>query len=562
MVIRMTALNRSTRRRLQQLRQVPSVWEGDRRVLTPEFVRAADGEGSKKGDCILWVDGTEGMVRAMDIVSAEAGPEAIVRVLLQAMEHPHSTVMPSRPQKILVRDRELQFFLRGVLQDLNIVVDYVPDLPLIDEIFQGMQHMTSGAPPDLPAPYAEPILQATRRIWELAPWDTLDEEKIVAVELNDGEPETLYVSILGMLGMEFGLLMYRSLESLKKFRQQVMEADDDSRSLEEAFLEQDCLFVTFDRLDEEEDEQEPDIPPDTEYQQLLTEFYAETGVQPCFGNLHPLEGMRPILYEEEARMMFLALTALQKFFGQHLSKLDIETFPAVNSRYRIAIPEQPSQKISVKVSTMPDVAEELYEMSMEAELAEGDDIELPVLRHDLIPDDAFYSVGAMPWTTFDVLRTTVPYHQTTADDLSKTSDGYPVILIQTSRPKAKVLIEELQAAGGLKSICFNPGEDPISGEQYDLGILQMNNGELHLFGEFYEQDPVHIQARKKWDQRCKKTKGYCGLVIARGLKGNSRGNPQLSDMMALFETRALSDKDLGLGPLQLMPQFDGFEIEF
>ena len=32
-------------------------------------------------------------------------------------------------------------------------------------------------------------------------------------------------------------------------------------------------------------------------------------------------------------------------------------------------------------------------------------------------------------------------------------------------------------------------------------------------------DPVHIQARKKWDQRCKKTKGYCGLVIAKGSKG-------------------------------------------
>jgi hypothetical protein len=556
----MTALNRSTRRRLQQLRQVPSVWEGDRRVLTPEFVRAAEGEGSQKGDCILWVDGTEGMVRAMDIVSAEAGPEAIVRVLLQAMEHPHSSVMPCRPQKILVRDRELQFFLRGVLQDLHIVVDYIPELPLIDEIFQGMQNMASGALPDLPVPYAEPILQTTRRIWEIAPWTTLDEEKIVAVEINDGEPETLYVSILGMLGMEFGLLMYRSLESLKKFRRQVMDADDNSNSLEEAFLEQDCLFVTFDR-DEEDEDPELDSAPNLEYQPLLAEFQAETGVQPCFGNLHPLEGMRPILYEEEARMVFLALTALQKFFEQHLTKFDVETFPAVNSRYRITTPEQPGQKISVKVSTLPDVAEELYEMAMEAEF-EGDDITLPVLRHDLIPEDAFYSVGAMPWNTYDVLRNVVPHHQTASDDLSKTSDGYPVILIQTSRPKAKVLIEELQAAGGLKGICFNPGEDPISGEQYDLGILQMNNGELHLFGEFYEQDPVHIQARKKWDQRCKKTKGYCGLVIARGLKGNSRGNPQLSDMMALFETRALSDKDLGLGPLQLMPQIEGFEAEF
>ena len=69
-------------------------------------------------------------------------------------------------------------------------------------------------------------------------------------------------------------------------------------------------------------------------------------------------------------------------------------------------------------------------------------------------------------------------------------------------------------------------------------------------------DPVHVAARKKWDQRCKKTKGFCGLIIAKGLTGASRGNPQLNDMMALFETRSFSPKDLGLGILHLMPQFD------
>jgi hypothetical protein len=60
-----------------------------------------------------------------------------------------------------------------------------------------------------------------------------------------------------------------------------------------------------------------------------------------------------------------------------------------------------------------------------------------------------------------------------------------------------------------------------------------------------------MAARKKWDQRCKKTKGYCGLIIARGLTGANRGNPQFRDMMALFETRSLSSKELGLGTLQL-----------
>jgi hypothetical protein len=87
-----------------------------------------------------------------------------------------------------------------------------------------------------------------------------------------------------------------------------------------------------------------------------------------------------------------------------------------------------------------------------------------------------------------------------------------------------------------------------------LGLLQTEDGELFLFGEFLDDDPTHREARQKWNQRCKNTKGYCGLIIAKGLTGSSRGNPQLRDMMALFEARSLSPKDLGLGTLQLMPQ--------
>jgi len=79
---------------------------------------------------------------------------------------------------------------------------------------------------------------------------------------------------------------------------------------------------------------------------------------------------------------------------------------------------------------------------------------------------------------------------------------------------------------------------------------------MYLFGEFMDDDPVHQEARKKWNQRCKKTKGYCGVLIARGLMGASRGNPQLQDMMALFEARSLSHQDLGLGTLQRMLQVD------
>jgi hypothetical protein len=542
----MTALNHSTRRRLQKLRQVPSVWEGDRRVLSSDLTASLESDDYPRGECVLWVDGTEGVVRAMDIVSTDAGPEAIVRTLLRAMEHPHSSTRPARPQRIVVRDREIQFFLRGVLQDLEIAIDYMQELPLIDEIFRGLQDVVNNRPPELPPAQAEALLKAAYAIWHDAPWDVLDEEKILAIELNHNDVDTLYVSILGMLGMEYGLLMYRSIDSLKKFRQRVLMANGSPENLEGAFLEQDCFFLTFDQISDGDEDG-----------MLLSAELTETGVRPSFGNLHPLEGMRPVLYEDEAIAVLVALEAMHRFLNQHLKQLGNEPFPDLSGRYRIPDPIDAKKKISVKVATLPDLAAELFEMSSDASLDDEDfgAPAFPLLRDDLIPRDAFYSLGAISWDILKILRSTAKYYQPAEMEFPNSGDGFPVILIQTSRPKAMELIEALKTAKGVKAICFNPGEDAFNERQYDLGILQTHNEDLFLFGEFIENDPVHIQARKKWDQRCKKTRGYCGLVIAKGLKGANRGNPDLNDMLALYEVRSLSPQELGIGPLELIPQF-------
>ncbi|KGF72399.1 hypothetical protein DO97_09110 [Neosynechococcus sphagnicola sy1] len=546
----MTALNRTTRRRLQSLRQIPSVWEGDRRPLSANL--AALGELTEshatavktEADCILWADGSEGVVRAMEMVPPETGSEAVVRTLLRAMEHPQGPGKPCRPQKIVVRDRQLQFFLRGVLQDLDIVVDCVPHLPLIDEIFRSFQDVVNSRPPKTPPAYTEALTQIAFQIWQDAPWNLLADHQILAVELNHGDLETLYVSVMGMLGMEYGLLFYRSQDSLERFRASVLQEEGSPETLEEAFLAQDCLFLTFDSADEDLDGEEVDLAglPVAE-------------IEPAFGNLHPLEGMRPFIYEEEAIALLVCLEALHRFLHQHRRKFsaDDDLVPALSSRYRIPNPEdQGATAIAVKVGTLPDLTAKLLEM-MDQTDDEGEDIQ-PLLRDDLVPHDAFFSIGAMPWESLSMLRETTDVHQAAPRSFPEEGDGFPVILIQTSRPKAKNLIAELQKAGGLKAICFNPGEDPFEGNRYDLGILQTESGDLHLFGEFVEDDPVHTEARKKWDRRCKQTQGFCGLVIAKGITGVSRGKPQLRDMVALFEVRLLSSKELGLGTLQLIPQ--------
>ena len=541
-----TSLNRSTRRRLKQLNQIPCVWEGDRRPLSTEI---PESESEANDECILWVDGSQGIVRAMDMVASETGPEAIVRTLLRAMEHPHSPAKPARPQKIVVRDREIQFFLRGALQELEIAIDYVPDLPLIDELFRGFQEVVETHTPDLPPQYAEALREKAYEIWQAAPWEFLEEHQILAVELNQEDVGTLYASIMGMLGMEYGILLYRSEQSLKRFRAKVLTEDESPEQLEEAFLKQDCLFLTFERSDGDDEDE------DDEFVDLADLPLSD--IQPSFGNIHPLEGLRSVLYEEEASAVYIALEALDRFIRN--TRRQLTGFPSLSRRYRIPLPQardsHKSQPVAVTVSTVPSLAAELEEM---ASFDPDDDVELDTmpmshsLRDDLIPEEAFLSLGVLSWEMVESLRAGVECFQ--SREVTTAGDGLPVILIQTSRPKAKTVIQSIQSAGGLKGICFNPGADPFGGDRYDLGLLQTENGELFLFGEFLDDDPIHVAARKKWNERCKNTDGYCGLIVARGLMGASRGQPQLRDMMALFETRALPPKDLGIGTLQLIPQ--------
>ncbi|MBW4633100.1 MAG: hypothetical protein KME30_14740 [Iphinoe sp. HA4291-MV1] len=544
----MTSFNRSTSRRLKKLTQIPSVWEGDRRPLSSSQTQNSDPES--KGECILWVDGSQGIVRGMDVVASETGPEAIVRTLMRAMEHPHSPAKPARPQRIVVKDREIQFYLRGVLQDLDIAIDYTPELPLIDELFRGFTEILDSQVPDLPPQYAQALREKAFAIWQAAPWELLEEQQILSIEINQWDVGTLYASVMGMLGMEYGILLYRSEESLKRFRATVLREDESQGHLEEAFLKQDCLFLTFERADDlEEDEDEFDDLADLPLSEL----------DPTFGNIHPLEGLRSVLYEEEALVVFVAIESLCHFIRDYRHQLGGDTFPTLSRRYSISLPEssdEPTESLSIAVSSMPELAAELEELGgFDTSEDESDSQSLPIfrsLRDDLIPEDSFLSLGVVSWEMLSYLRKEAKYQ--TTGDITQTGDGLPVILIQTSRPKAKTVIENIEQAGGLKAICFNPGADPFDGTRYDLGLLQTENGELFLFGEFEDDDPIHVEARKKWNQRCKNTKGYCGLIIAKGLTGASRGNPQLRDMMALFEAQFLSPKDLGIGTLQLMPQ--------
>lgn len=546
----MTRLPPTTVDRLKRLPRVASVWEGDRRpvsALTEEDATPWGRNGHQDhSDCILWVDSGQGTVRGITMVPSSSGYEPIVRTLLQAIESPQGALPPARPKKIVVSDREIQFYLRGAIQGLDIEVDYAPELPLIDELFNALQQASGVEEAELPERYGDAMIDKAMEIWELGPWHSLNEQQVIAIELNAWDIETLYVSVLGMGGVEYGLLMYRTLSSLKQFRERVLMGQQSPKQMQEAFLEQDCLFVNFELLE--------DSPPSGPFAALGWANAAPDAVDPIFGSIHPLEGLRSQLADEEGAIFLVAMEALQRFLTKHRARLEKPPYPDLKGSYRIPNPEKSSAPaLKVTVKTLPEVTAELLEQTESALGDDSDDgITFPVLRDDYVPEGAIVLLTQIKrsWLDF-VKRDPLVVYVDNPDRPLPNQPTLPAVIIQTSRPKAKTLINNLKQAQGVQAVCFNPGSDPFSGTSFELGLLQTGDGELHLFAEYDDGPGPDQQHLAQWDQWQQMSEGRCAVVITCGITGQAKGSPGMKEIIGVFEACHRTPADLNLPPLLL-----------
>lgn len=600
----MHQLSPFTCRRLSQLPRLTSVWECDRRPLSGVgYVPESDSE-SVEADCIIWGDGLQGVVRGMSVVPCETGHEAIVRALLQAIEKPQGGVEPARPRKVIVRDREIQFFLRGALQSLDIPVEYAPELPFIEEVFEKIT-APEMAETELPPAFETLLLEKAKLLWEDAPWRYLSEQEILAIELNCWDIETLYLSVLGIGELEYGLLFYRDLDSLRQFRHKLLHQEDFSDGMKQAFLEQNCLFINFNPVDDVisapfGQRGNPTVA-DAQSGSARDGIRSEKMRPPAtvayeFGSLHPLEGLRTQIAEEEAASLIVVLEALHRFLKKH--DLSVENFALqpVTSRFRIPHPgatagttrlataKSATSTISVKISTLPDVSAAFLDATLSDATYAAEDA-LSIIVDDSVPEGSLIMLGSYKDKDIKPLRESRRIHyqallaptelssSDTQIDLkalgSNASDSavkgneadcsaskqlgprakWPVLTIQTTRPKAKQLVERLRQEGGVEAICFNPGSDPISGQVFQVGLIKTKVGQLHLFNEYEIDDPVDSRAIEKWATNSSNNQGCCGCIIAAGATGARRGRPTVREVVGFFEAHASTPEDLELTPL-------------
>jgi hypothetical protein len=546
----MYTLSPFTCARLKRLPKQPVVWEGDRRPISEGMLDAFGYDGNhpdgdeEDSDCIIWVDGTEGMLRAVTIIPADTGHEAVARTLLQAMEHPQGAIAPARPHKIVVRDREIHFFLRGALQDLDVTVDYTETLPIIDEIFESLQQPEETPETSLPADWQQALNEQAHRLWDNAPWNHLGDDQILRIELNQWDLDTLYVSVLGMAGLEYGLLIYRSLDSLTQFRKTAMLDRLSTRQMQQAFLSQDCLFLNFDLI---RDEEAAVLP-------LPWMRSAPSEVIPEFGSLHPLEGLRTSLALEEAAALRICLEGLNRFFEEYEDALSGADFPEVASTYTLTNPTD-NRSLTVSFSTCPTITAQL---AVAEGLGKADGqfppFELPRFRDDYVPEGSLVLLTRLPQASLRLIRQDKPYYAIAKRPVA--TDMLPVVAIQTSRPKAQKLAAQLQAAQGIKAVCFNPGGDPMTGDTLQLGLLHTGDGDFHLFIEFLADDAHDNELLKQWQRWCEEAGGICGVMVASGVTGGAKGQPGAKEAIAFFETTLKTPEELKLPPLQMSYALD------
>jgi hypothetical protein len=353
----MSSLPKATIERLQRLPGLRGTWHGELRTLSHPDPQNPHGRAIEQA-YVLWMDISQPAIRVMEPVLEGAGYEAVVQALLRAIEHPPEHQTPGRPQSVMVRDRELHFFLRGALQDLDIKVGCKQRLPLVDEVFDLFvaQQTRSVVQRIWDSVHVKRLTSALTELWDYPLWDEFAEVEVLELLFELDEPQHFYVSVLGMAGLERGLLLYRSLDSLKRFREAVNNPGNRSNLevMEAAFLQQDCLFLNFEDL--EGDPPSSNMPVFQGFRQSFI---------PDLGSIHPLEGLRYILSDQELAVMIVAVEALTRFRKNHETVLaEADHFPALESQIVIPnpinhAPKTKPQKIAVTVRTLPEVCDEL-----------------------------------------------------------------------------------------------------------------------------------------------------------------------------------------------------------
>ncbi|BAC08201.1 DUF6930 domain-containing protein [Thermosynechococcus vestitus] len=503
----------ATIRRLLNLPQVADIWVGGGRSLNSD---------NDEVFCAAWLDPKEQLVRTMEIRQFPPTPEQLMRLLVQAIESPHHPqAQPCRPHAIIVDDRELQFFLRGVVAPLDIQVEYQARVPLLDDFFELMAAEVTSDDPDLEGLPREYVPLYKRKIRELAQldiWRRLNHVTPFKLHCSSWDCPTLFAVLVNPQGAsrDFGLMLHRGEEALRNFWQQIdqedpyLDEEDDDR-LEETVLRNDCLFLNVSEVDE------ADLDNDLSFVLRGHAYTIEVGV------VHPLEGIRHFYAPEEAEMVYVAIASLIKFWKKTKKQFEQEAYPELNLRFQIPSPCHCALSYQVQVATAPEMMPGIDEDTEESQSL----CQIPI-DTEAIPEEAYILFKRFPPKELGELQAAVAYHQ--RGEIPEEFKGYPVLTIQTKKSAAAAIAAKIAEEGGIHHLTVFPLSGP---EQIVMLLAQTNANHLWLLDTF---DAESGSLLLDWIKEVNDLDGACGLAVAYGVTGKTRRQPTLKQIVGLFET--------------------------
>jgi len=503
----------ATCRRLLNLPQFPTVWVGGVCAFVADDTEAY---------CGAWLDANSQSVRSMEVVEHPFSKQQLMRLLVQAMEHPHPKNSPCRPQTIIVNDLELQFFLRGILLPLEIEVQYSKDIPLLQEFFAFMESELIDEAEEqdvLPPEYAELFLPKVKAFAELDLCQHLCNMQPLKLYCESWESPTLVALFINResdsMNREFGVMLYRGEKAFWDFWQRAMtapavaEEDDDDEYDDPSLLDQDCLLLNFEVADTVD-------ALDHAFFQLKGQYYMfDVGV------VHPLEGMRHFFAPEEAEMVYVVLDALIQFWQRHGKKFRRNAYPSIEMPLTISSPLHSALSYQVQVSTDPDLLEQMQQ-DMAAKEQELAPVEIKTIPADLYTLFQFETPESLT-----ELRQAVSYYQ--PGTVPATVERYPILIIQTTKPQALAIAGALASEGGVHHLTLVSHGDRGSDS---LVLLQTNANHFWMCQTLSSREVAELD---EWFRAIAKGKGACGLAIAYGMSGKTLRHPTLKQMVGFYE---------------------------
>lgn len=188
-------------------------------MLMPRYL---GGEQPFRPEFLLWLELPDDLVVGQAVVDPREPAIDLGRSLLEAMQAP-SIGQPRRPQRVRVASASLAAEVRAAAPGLEVVIAPTPEL---DRVFADMvEHLDARSDEepsyldlgDAGAADLQILFHAAARLYPHAPWQIIDEQEALRVDIPELDLEAGCLTTFGRLGESLGFAVFPSLVAFERF---------------------------------------------------------------------------------------------------------------------------------------------------------------------------------------------------------------------------------------------------------------------------------------------------------------------------------------------------------